>query len=101
MKDLIDIIADIKSICDDYPDMEARLQALRDAGYLDIEFKYLKQPRMIHYGNKDRLLSTALLKRKKVYRIQVGYTELQKGYKAAWCVDVSSVGVEYEPELFF
>ena len=41
------------------------------------------------------------LPKKKLYRIQIGYTELQKGYPAAWCVDVSSIDVVDEVELPF
>jgi len=41
------------------------------------------------------------LPKKKLYRFQIGYTELQKGYPAAWCVDVSSYDVMDRVELPF
>lgn len=101
MEDLNQILEEIKIICDEHPVIEDRLAALRQAGYDDIDFKYLKQPKMILYGNDAGLLSTAELTRKRVYRIQVGQRELKRGYVAAWCVDVSMDNVEYTPELPF
>ncbi len=56
---------------------------------------------MILYGNEAGLLATAELPRKRIYHIQVGLTELCKGYNAAWCVDVSMDDVEYQPEQPF
>ena len=70
-------------ICDEYPVIEKRITALRQAGYNDIDFKYLKPTKMILYGNSAGLLSTAELTKKKVYRIQVSQ-ENSKGYNAAW-----------------
>ena len=102
MKDLNEIIAEIKMICEEHPVMEDRLTALKQAGYDDINYKYTKRHKIILYGiNSAGLLETAELPRKGVYRIQVGYTELKKGYSVAWCVDVSSTDVEYKVELPF
>jgi hypothetical protein len=101
MKNLNEIIKEIKMICDEYPVIDKRITALRQAGYNDIDFKYLKQTKMILYGNSAGLFSTAELTRKKVYRIQVSQRELKKGYNAAWCIDVSMDVVEYKQEQPF
>jgi hypothetical protein len=36
-----------------------------------------------------------------IYHIQIGYTELQKGYTVAWCIDVSMNDAKYIPEQLF
>jgi len=78
MKSLNEIIKEIKVICDKYPVIEDRITALRQAGYNAIDFKYLKQTKIILYGNSAGLLSTVELTRKKVYRIQVSQENLKK-----------------------
>lgn len=89
----LDILNEIKVICKNYPVMEERMEALKQAGYEDIKYHYVKHGKGL-YGIQ-------LLPKKHIYRIQIGYTELQKGYSAAWCIDISSIDVEYEEELPF
>lgn len=102
MKDLNEIVAEIKQICDEHPVMEDRVIALSQAGYQDIKYRYLKSLKTVIWSDSSHgLLTVFELPRKQIYRIQVGYTELQKGYPAAWCVDVSSTDVDYKPELPF
>jgi len=101
MKDLLEIISEIKEVCNANPVIEDRLTALKQAGYDDINYHYLKGHDVVINASSQRLFATRYLPKKNLYRIQIGYTELQKGYPAAWCVDVSSIGVVYEPELPF
>jgi len=91
---LQNIIDEIKGICNQHPVMQERIMALKDAGYDNINYVYRKR-------NHNGLYSTIHLPKKRLYRIQIGYTELQKGYSAAWCVDVSSIDVVNEVELPF
>lgn len=93
MKTLNQIITEIKDISIMHPIMQDRFEALREVGYETIQYVYVKK-------NKGLYAATHLTK-KQIYRIQIGYTELQKGYPAAWCVDVSSIGVVDEAELPF
>ena len=99
MKDLLEIRAEIKLICEENPVMDDRLSALRQAGYQDIEYRYVKGGNVVISSIDKGLLSTRHLPRKKMYRIQIGYMELHRGYPAAWSVDVPSIAVVYEPEL--
>jgi len=101
MKDLLEIISEIKEVCKANPVMEDRLTALKQVGYDNINYHYLKGYDVVINGSSHGLFATRYLPKKNLYRIQIGYTELQKGYPAAWCVSVSSVGVEYEPKLLF
>ena len=107
MRDIKEIRDEIKAICDKHPDIKTRLPALREAGYEDINYKYLRNRNIILGGYTYGLLITAELPRKRVYRIQVSYYDLKKGYEAAWCVNIPMEGVEYvpveepEPELPF
>jgi len=73
--------------------MSDRFEAIREAGYETIHYVYVKK--------NTGLYAATRLTKKQVYRIQIGHTELQKGYPAAWCVDVSSIGVVDEVELPF
>lgn len=98
MKDLTDIIAEVKQICEDNPVMDDRLSALRQAGYQDIEYRYVKGGNVVISSSDKGLLTTRHFPRKKIYRIQIGDMELHRGYPAAWCVDVPSITVVYEPE---
>ena len=93
MKTLNQIITEIKEISNMHPIMLDRIDALREAGYETIHYVYVKQ--------NTGLYAATHLTKKLVYRIQIGYTELQKGYPAAWCVDVSSINVVDEVELPF
>ena len=80
MKTLNQIISEIKGISNMHPIMQDRIEALRDAGYSTIHYVYVNR--------NTGLYAATHLTKKHVYRIQIGYTELQKGYPAAWCVDV-------------
>ncbi len=55
-----------------------RLKALSGAGY-PIKYAYIKT---------GGLGSITYLKKKRIYRIQVAYGELKKGYPASWVTDV-------------
>lgn len=101
MKDLQEIREEIRLICKEHPVMDDRVTALRQAGYQDIKYRYVKNLTTIIWDSNHGLLKVFELPRKMVYRIQVGYTELQRGYPAAWCLDISSEDVKYEPELPF
>lgn len=93
MKTLNLIIKELKDVCNQYPIMQERISALKEAGYDNINYVYVK---------RNMGLFTALhLPKKKLYRIQIGYTELQKGYPAAWCMDISSIDVVDKVELPF
>ncbi len=87
------IIDEIKGICNQHPVMQERIMALKDAGYDNINYVYTKRNQFLY--------STIHLPKKRLYRFQIGYTELQKGYRAAWCVDVSSIDVVNEVESPF
>ena len=93
MKTLKEITNKIIDICNEHPIMQERRIALRQAGYDKIRYVYVKR--------NTGLFATTHLKRKEIYRIQIGYTELQKGYPAALCIDVSSINVVDEVELPF
>jgi len=101
MRDLTEIIAEVKKIYTEHPVMEDRIEALEQAGYENIEYRYLKGYKVVIPSTNNGLLSTTHLPKKGLYRIQIGYTELKKGYPAAWCVEVSSEGVNYVKELPF
>jgi hypothetical protein len=94
MRNLNQIMSEIKDICKQYPVMQERMMALKDAGYDNINYVYRKR-------NHNGLYSAIHLPKKRLYRIQIGYTELQKGYPAAWCIDVSSKDVVDKVELPF
>ena len=93
VKILKEIISDIKAVSNQHPIMQDRIEALRESGYSTIHNVYVKR--------NTGLYATTHLTKKQIYRIQIGYTELQKGYPAAWCVDVSSIDVVDVVELPF
>ena len=93
MKTLTCVIKEIKDVCNQYPIMQDRINALKEAGYNNINYVYVKR----NMG----LFNVIHLPRKKLCRIQIGYTELQKGYPAAWCVDISSIDVVDKVRLPF
>lgn len=101
MKYLTDIITEIMEICKQHPVMEDRIEALQQEGFGNINYHYMKGYNILLSGTANGLFKTMLLPKKRVYRIQIGYTERQKGYPAAWCLDLSSINVEYEVELPF
>jgi hypothetical protein len=70
---------EIAEICKEYPVLQERLDALAKSGYT-AEYKYLK--------NITGLLSVNYLRKKKVLRIQVSYSELKKQYPAGWVIDL-------------
>jgi len=93
MKNLNQILTEIKDICKQYPVIQERMMALKDAGYDNINYVYTKRIKGLY--------DAIHLPKKRLYRIQIGYTELQKGYPAAWCIDVSSKDVVDKVELPF
>jgi len=93
MKTLNQIITEIKDICKQHPVMQERILTLREAGFDTIHYVYVKR--------NTGLYAATHLTKKQIYRIQIGHTELQKGYPAAWCIDVSSIGLVDEVELPF
>jgi len=93
MKNLNEIIREIKEVCKEHPVMQERIAAFKNIGYDNINYVYVK--------NITGLYATTHLPKKHIYRIQIGYTELQKGYPVAWCIDVSSVDVVDDIELPF
>mgnify|MGYP001312023865 CR=1 FL=1 len=93
MKKLNLILTEIKDVCNKHPIMQDRIEALRDAGYSTIDYVYVKRNTGLYSANH--------LTKKQIYRIQIGYTELHKGYPAAWCIDLSSRDVVDEVELPF
>jgi hypothetical protein len=93
MKTLKQIIGEIKEIDQNYPIMQDRINAFKEAGYDDIHFGYVK--------HSEGLFTAIHLTKKQLYRIQISYTELQKGYPAAWCIDVPSINVVDKVELPF
>jgi hypothetical protein len=99
MKDLLEIRAEIQQVCEENPVMDDRITALRQAGYQDIEYRYVKGGNVVISSSDKGLLATRHFSRKKMYRIQIGDMELHRGYPAAWSVDVPSITVVYEPEL--
>jgi len=101
MKDLVEIIAEIKEICNEHPVMQERIEALEQSGYENIEYRYLKGSKVVIPSSYNGLYEATHLPKKHLYHIQVGYTELMKGYRAAWCVEVSGADVEYKEELPF
>lgn len=101
MRDITEIVAEIKEICKERPVMLVRIEALEHLGYDNIEYRYLSGSKTVIPSTNNGLLSTTHLPKKGLYRIQIGYTELLKGYPAAWCVEVSSEDVTYEVELPF
>jgi hypothetical protein len=93
MKTLNQIITEIKDICNQHPVIQERINALKHVGYDNINYVYVKCSK--------GLFTATHLPKKQLFRIQIGYTELQKGYPAAWCIDVSSINVVDEVELPF
>ena len=94
MKTLSQILAEIKDVCNHHPIiMQDRINALKEAGYDNINYVYVKRSK--------GLFTATYLPKKQIYRIQIGFTELQKGYPAAWCVDVPSINIVDEVELPF
>lgn len=93
MKTLKQIIGEIKDLSQNHPIMQDRINALKEAGYDDIHYGYVK--------HSKGLFTAIHLPKKQLYRIQIGYTELQKGYPAAWCIDISSIDVVDDIDLPF
>ena len=92
-KDVDKLLTEIKDICNQHPILQDRIKALKDAGYDNINYVYVKQSK--------GLFTATHLDKNQIYRIQIGHTELQKGFPAAWCIDVSSIDVVDEVELPF
>ena len=97
----MEIITEIKEVCNAIPVMEDRLTALKQAGFEDVNYRYLKSNNVLIPSPYGGLYEASHLPKKQVYRIQIGYTELKKGYSASWCLDVSDADVVYVKELPF
>lgn len=82
-KTLIEVKEEISRIINKYGFVGDRLRELNLAGY-PTKYAYIKE---------GGLGSVTYLKRKRIYRIQVAFGEIRKGYPAAWVVDV------YEKDL--
>lgn len=82
-KTLTEVKEEINSIIQKNVFTADRLKELASAGY-KIKYTYIKQ---------GGLGSVTYLKKKRIYRIQVAFGELMKGYPAAWVTDV------YEKDL--
>jgi len=81
--------------------MEERITALKQVGFDNINYVYLKGSEVVVSSPYSGLYAATHLPKKHLYRIQVGYTELKKGYPAALCVEVSGVNVQYVKEQPF
>jgi hypothetical protein len=101
MKDLKETVAEIRVICEANPVMEERIPALKQVGYENIEYVYLKGSEVVIPSPYSGLYEARHLPKKNLYRIQIGYTELKKGYPAAWCIELSGVDVQYVVEQPF
>jgi hypothetical protein len=93
MKSLPEIQTEVQNIINTYPEMLHRLQVLKDAGYTNIHYVYVK--------NNIGLGGVLHLKRKHTYRFQVGYTELKKSYPAALVLDIPEASVDWYDNLPF
>ena len=96
-KNLLDIVTEIKEICNQPLGMQVKIVALKIAGYKDVSYKYVNHGRFPNYANT--IFQVKHLRKKKVFRIQISDTEIEKDYPAAWCVDIPEENVIYEPEL--
>ncbi len=88
----IELQKQVLDIINANPVLADRVQALKMAGFEKIHYCYVKNLGIgrIHH-----------LKKKKVYRVQIAHTELQKAYPAAWVIDVSEVSVDQKIEMPF
>ena len=91
-KSLLEILTEVKTIINTYPEIHQRFKALQDAGYNNLHYTYVKN---ICIGGVQ------YLKRKHIYRLQVTQTELKKTYPAAWVVDIPDINVDSYVELPF
>ncbi len=101
MKDLIEIITEIKEVWEEHLVIEERITALKQAGFDDINYRYLKGNNVLIPSTHNGLYAVTHLPKKHLYRIKVGYTEFKKGYPVAWCVEVSDADVKYVQEQPF
>jgi hypothetical protein len=92
MRKLTEVKKEVRNICTGIVDIEEKVNALKQAGYVNIHIaKY-------SLGQSRGIYEEIHLKRKKVYRIQITDTWAVKRYPAAWAVDVCAEGIEYEQE---
>jgi len=99
-KNLSDLITEIKEICKQHPLLEERLLTLKQTGFGSVSHQYVnKGGRNSLPSYANRLFEVNHLPRKRVYRIQISNTEVKKGFPSAWCIDIPSENVIYEPEL--
>lgn len=85
MTKLVEIQTEVQQIIKDNPVLETRAQALMDAGYADLKLCWIKN---------GQLGASKHLKKKGVFRIQISYQFLEKGYPAAWCIDIPDTDID-------
>ena len=64
MRDLIEIVTEIKEICEEHIVMEDRLTALKQAGIDDIEYRYLRSGELVITPSSSGLYATRHLPKK-------------------------------------
>jgi hypothetical protein len=79
MKTLEEVQQEIREVINKTPEIETRLQKLREKGYT-VNYSWVKG------GTIGR---TWYLKRKNIYRIQVGASEANGEFFKAYCVEIS------------
>jgi hypothetical protein len=79
MKTINEIQGEIQKIINTHINLEDRLNALIASGYTGITFTWVKG------GGIGKVF---YLKRKRIYRIQVGTSEIRGKYPIAYCVEV-------------
>lgn len=82
MKTINEIQIEVQKIINDHPQLEDRLNALKASGYTGITFSWLK------CSGIGRVF---YLKRKHLYRIQVGPTEIRGKYPITYCVEIPAM----------
>ncbi len=84
---------EISTIIRDNPCLADRVKALEAAGYGDIVYVYVRNRSINH---KCGIGDLFYLPRKRMYRIQIDNTELNKNYPAAWCLNIPETDVVIE-----
>ena len=79
MKTLEEVQQEIREVINETPEIETRLLKLREKGY-NVNYSWVKG------GTIGR---TWYLKRKNIYRIQVGASEANGEYFKAYCIEIS------------
>jgi hypothetical protein len=84
MKTIEEIQTEVHQIIRNNQLLPDRIQALKDAGYDNIN---------LHWVKTGGLGLSTHLKKKKVWRIQISYQHLEKNYPAAYCLDINDSDV--------